>query len=88
MYKINNFMFNFLIFFKFSYRSEDPAAENVGHKWTLSAFLRHLKEQGNDTSVLMGQVEDLVVKTIISSANTIVSACKTFVPHTGNCFGK
>lgn len=69
-------------------RSNDSSAENVGHKWTLSALLRHLKSQGRDTALLMSQVEDVVVKAILTSANSIISACKMFVPHYANCFGK
>lgn len=68
-------------------RSDDPSVENVGHKWTLSALLRHLKSEGKDTALLMSQIEDLVVKAILSSANTIVSACRMFVPNCNNCFG-
>ncbi|XP_022904473.2 tubulin polyglutamylase TTLL5 isoform X1 [Onthophagus taurus] len=67
-------------------KSDDPSAENVGHKWTLSALLRHLKAMGNDTANLMSQIEDLVVKSILSSGNSIVTACKMFVPSINNCF--
>ncbi|XP_019881583.2 tubulin polyglutamylase TTLL5 isoform X2 [Aethina tumida] len=67
-------------------KSEDPSAENVGHKWTLSALLRHLKSEGRDTVWLMSQIEDLIIKSILSSANSIVSACNMFVPHQNNCF--
>ncbi|XP_017779689.1 PREDICTED: tubulin polyglutamylase TTLL5 isoform X2 [Nicrophorus vespilloides] len=67
-------------------KSDDPSVENVGHKWTLSALLRHLKSQGKDTASLMSQVEDLVIKAILSSGNSIVTACKMFVPNAANCF--
>ena len=33
----------------FCVRSSDPELDNVGHKWSSSAVLRHLKEQGHDT---------------------------------------
>ncbi|XP_065169169.1 tubulin polyglutamylase TTLL5 isoform X2 [Atheta coriaria] len=67
-------------------KSDDPSAENVGHKWTLSALLRHLKSIGKDTAALMTQVEDLVIKAILSCGNSIVTACKMFVPNPVNCF--
>lgn len=70
------------------FRSDDPSAENVGHKWTLSALLRHLKAEGKDTALLMSQIEDMVIKAVLASANSIISACKMFVPHSSNCFGK
>lgn len=68
-------------------RSDDPSAENVGHKWTLSALLRHLKAQGKDTGLLMSQVEDLVIKAMLASASSITAACKMFVAYASNCFG-
>lgn len=68
------------------FRSDDPCAENVGHKWTLSALLRHLKAHDKDTMQLMSQIEDIVVKAIITSANSIVLACQMFVPNQSNCF--
>lgn len=67
-------------------KSDDPGAENVGHKWTLSALLRHLKSEGKDTALLMSQIEDVVIKAVLSSANSIICACKMFVPHPSNCF--
>lgn len=67
-------------------KSDDPSAENVGHKWTLSALLRHLKSEGKDTALLMSQIEDVVIKAVLASANSIISACKMFVPHQNNCF--
>ncbi|KAJ4437028.1 hypothetical protein ANN_17161, partial [Periplaneta americana] len=67
-------------------KSEDPEAEDVGHKWTLSALLRHLRAQGTDTSLLMQRIEEVVVKAILASAPPIISACRMFVPHPRNCF--
>lgn len=69
------------------FRSDDPSAENVGHKWTLSALLRHLKAEGKDTALLMSLVEDLIIKAILASANSIISACRMFVTNPTNCFG-
>lgn len=68
------------------FRSDDPCAENVGHKWTLSALLRHLKSQGRDTLQLMASIEDIVVKAILASANSVITACQMFVPNQNNCF--
>lgn len=60
--------------------------EDVGHKWTFSALLRHLKNQGCDTSELMLNIEDVIIKSIFSCSQSIVSACRMFVPHSNNCF--
>lgn len=39
------------------------------------------------TPVLMRQVEDLIIKAILSAECQIADACKIFVPHKTNCFG-
>ncbi|XP_023950160.2 tubulin polyglutamylase TTLL5 isoform X2 [Bicyclus anynana] len=67
-------------------KCDDPNAGNIGHKWTLSALLRHLRKQGRNTAALMAAVEDLVVKSILSSAQTITAAARVFVPSLFNCF--
>ncbi|KOB65409.1 Uncharacterized protein OBRU01_22793, partial [Operophtera brumata] len=42
-------------------KCDDPNAGNIGHKWTLSALLRHLRKAGRNTTALMEGIEDLVV---------------------------
>ncbi|KAI8424775.1 LOW QUALITY PROTEIN: hypothetical protein MSG28_006715 [Choristoneura fumiferana] len=54
--------------------------------WTLSALLRHLRKQGRNTTALMTAIEDLVVKSVLSSAQTITAAARVFVPNFFNCF--
>lgn len=68
-------------------RSEDPDAENIGHKWTLSALLRHLRSMGQDTESLMQRIEDIIIKSILATASGIVSGLKQFVKHPDTCFG-
>ncbi|XP_073494199.1 tubulin polyglutamylase TTLL5 isoform X2 [Phyllobates terribilis] len=65
---------------------DDPEVEDYGNKWSMSAMLRYLKQEGKDTAALMSQVEDLIVKTVISGELPIASACKSFQVHRGNCF--
>ncbi|XP_049535638.1 tubulin polyglutamylase TTLL5 [Anopheles darlingi] len=67
-------------------RSSNAGEEDVGHKWTLSALLRHLRSQGCNTEQLMLSIEDLIIKAIFSCTQPVVSACRMFVPHIGNCF--
>uniref|UniRef100_A0A182ND43 Tubulin--tyrosine ligase-like protein 5 n=1 Tax=Anopheles dirus TaxID=7168 RepID=A0A182ND43_9DIPT len=67
-------------------KSSNAGEEDVGHKWTLSALLRHLRSQGCNTEQLMLAIEDLIIKAIFSCTQPIVSACRMFVPHIGNCF--
>ncbi|XP_018430925.1 PREDICTED: tubulin polyglutamylase TTLL5, partial [Nanorana parkeri] len=65
---------------------DDPEVEDYGNKWSMSAMLRYLKQEGKDTAGLMSQVEDLIIKTIISGELPIAAACKSFLPNRGNCF--
>ncbi|NXH96903.1 TTLL5 polyglutamylase, partial [Pachycephala philippinensis] len=65
---------------------DDPEVEDYGNKWSMSAMLRYLKQEGRDTAALMANVEDLIIKTLVSAELTIASACKSFLSHRGSCF--
>ncbi|XP_071576774.1 tubulin polyglutamylase TTLL5 isoform X1 [Temnothorax nylanderi] len=78
-YSINKFHVDYV-------KSEDPDAEDVGHKWTLSALLRHLRSMGQDTESLMQRIEDIIIKSILATASGIVSGLKQFVKHPETCF--
>ncbi|XP_053330304.1 tubulin polyglutamylase TTLL5 [Spea bombifrons] len=65
---------------------DDPEVEDYGNKWTMSAMLRYLKQDGRDTAALMSQIEDLIIKTVIAGELPIASACRAFLAHRGNCF--
>ena len=47
-------------------KCDDPDQEDQGHKWSLSALLRHLKANNIDTVQLMQSIEDVIIKSIIS----------------------
>ena len=73
------------------YHSDYVASDNVenddmGHKWSLSAFLKHLKANDINTTQLMQAIEDIIIKSIVSVEFSVNSACKMFVPHRNNCF--
>ncbi|NXP26146.1 TTLL5 polyglutamylase, partial [Scytalopus superciliaris] len=65
---------------------DDPEVEDYGNKWSMSAMLRYLKQEGRDTAALMANVEDLIIKTVVSAELAIASACKSFLSHRGSCF--
>ncbi|XP_071602048.1 tubulin polyglutamylase TTLL5 isoform X2 [Heliangelus exortis] len=65
---------------------DDPEIEDYGNKWSMSAMLRYLKQEGRDTAELMANVEDLIIKTVVSAELAIATACKTFLSHRGSCF--
>lgn len=72
----------------FSGRNEDPEVDDQGNKWSLSAFLRHLKSQGIDTGALMRSVEDVIIKSLLAASYQMNTATNMFVPHSRNCFGE
>ncbi|XP_051161057.1 tubulin polyglutamylase TTLL5 [Leptopilina boulardi] len=78
-YSINKFHVDYV-------KNDDPDAEDVGHKWTLSALLRHLRSIGQDTELLMQRIEDVIIKSILATASGIVSGMKQFVKHPDTCF--
>ncbi|XP_056152156.1 tubulin polyglutamylase TTLL5 [Lampris incognitus] len=65
---------------------DDPEVEDYGNKWSMSAMLRYLKQEGKDTALLMSQVEDLIIKAVLSAELQIATACKMFAPYRTNCF--
>uniref|UniRef100_A0AAR2JPC6 Tubulin--tyrosine ligase-like protein 5 n=1 Tax=Pygocentrus nattereri TaxID=42514 RepID=A0AAR2JPC6_PYGNA len=56
---------------------DDPEVEDYGNKWSMSNLTLLL---------LMGQIEDLIIKAVLSAEIQIATACKMFVPHRNNCF--
>jgi hypothetical protein len=69
-------------------RCDDPDIEDYGNKWSMSALLRFLKSQGKDTFNLMMQIEETIIKTLLSVESPLASAARMFIPFKGNCFGK
>ncbi|XP_041858327.1 tubulin polyglutamylase TTLL5-like isoform X2 [Melanotaenia boesemani] len=65
---------------------DDPEVEDYGNKWSMSAVLRYLKQEGKDTNVLMRKVEDVIIKAVLSVEQQIAAACRTSIPHRNNCF--
>ena len=81
-------MYLFLIINNNFLRNEDPEVDDQGNKWSLSAFLRHLKSQGIDTGMLMRSIEDVIIKSLLAASYQMNTATNMFVPHSRNCFGK
>ncbi|EDQ90785.1 uncharacterized protein MONBRDRAFT_15528 [Monosiga brevicollis MX1] len=65
---------------------DDDDVEDYGNKWSLSALLQYLNQQGVDTALLMSRIEDVVVKSIVAVEQPIAAACRSYVPHAHNCF--
>jgi tubulin polyglutamylase TTLL6/13 len=55
-----------------AYRNNQFAVrDNIGHKRSLTAILKYLKQQREDTDGLMERIEDIIIKTIILAKPTI-----------------
>lgn len=70
-----------------NFSCEDPDVEDYGNKWSMSAMLRYLKQEGIDTIQLMMKIEGVIIKSILAAELPIATACKMFVPHKENCIG-
>lgn len=66
----------------------DPDVENYGNKWSISAFIKYLNGKGVDTFSMMMNIEEAIIKTLLSVESPLASASRMFVPFRGNCFGK
>ncbi|XP_068246086.1 tubulin polyglutamylase TTLL5-like isoform X2 [Palaemon carinicauda] len=78
-YSVNKFHSNYV-------QNEDPEVDDQGNKWSLSAFLRHLKSQGIDTGAMMRSIEDVIIKSLLAASYQMNTATNMFVPHHRNCF--
>lgn len=73
--KNDNFIFN-----------EDIENDDVGYKWSLSAFCKHLESAGIDMSLLWSRIYDVIIKTIISGEHYVNAGIKKLNLHRSNCF--
>ncbi|KAH9513196.1 Tubulin polyglutamylase ttll5 [Bulinus truncatus] len=67
-------------------RNSDPEIEDFGNKWSLGALLRYLRSIGKDTRAIMVEIEDVVIKTVLSVEWNVGLACKRYQHHKNNCF--
>jgi len=77
-YSINKDAKNFV-------ENKQVEADNVGHKWSLSALNKHLKCVGLDVELMWSRIDDLIMKTLLSAEPTI-SAKTRELTQGRNCF--
>jgi len=46
-------------------QNEDEEEDDEGHKRSLKAILRDLRDEGHDTDKLMREIKDIIVKTLV-----------------------
>ena len=64
----------------------DSENECMGNKWSLSALRKKLTDLGIDTSIVWMNIEDILVKTILSIEDKLFKASENNVPYRNNCF--
>eukprot|EP00929_Paragymnodinium_shiwhaense_P024039 TRINITY_DN14907_c0_g1_i2.p1 TRINITY_DN14907_c0_g1~~TRINITY_DN14907_c0_g1_i2.p1 ORF type:complete len:844 (-),score=104.25 TRINITY_DN14907_c0_g1_i2:146-2677(-) len=66
--------------------NSDLEADNVGHKWSLSALNRHLEHSGVDVELLWTHILDLIAKTLIAVEPPIRQRTREISPSPRNPF--
>lgn len=73
-YAINKYSEDFIF-------NEEESADDVGHKRSLSAVLKQLEDEGNDPNLIMNNISDIIIKTIILVQPSIAHQYKTLQPE-------
>jgi hypothetical protein len=65
--------------------NRSPKADDVGHKWSISALNRHLSASGVDTEELWDKIVSVIVKSLISVEKVLASRTAELGVQ-GHCF--
>ncbi|CAH1183045.1 unnamed protein product [Ceutorhynchus assimilis] len=68
------------------YTANEDANACQGHKWTLSKLMEYMKNEGVDTRGLWKNLQQLVIKTIISSEALVTPLCEENMNNYYNCY--
>lgn len=67
-------------------QNEDAEQDDVGFKWSLSAFCNHLEQVGIDMDLLWSRIYDVILKTLTCGEHYVIQAMKKMSMHRLNCF--
>ncbi|CAG9323870.1 unnamed protein product [Blepharisma stoltei] len=67
-------------------QNQDAQCDDIGHKWSLSALMRHLETAGIDVGSVWIKIYDLIIKTVISSEQAVTEEVKKLNLNSKNCF--
>lgn len=67
-------------------QNEDFRLDDTGHKWSLSAIIKLLEAHGISTDLLMKNIYELIIKTILSCESTVLETTHKLGLHRTNCF--
>ena len=78
-YSVNKHNVNFV-------PNEDPTADDVGNKWSLTALKKHFEAAGINSQTLWARIDEILIKTVLSIEPLIKSSCDMYVPYRNSCF--
>ena len=67
-------------------QNEDAEQDDVGFKWSLTAFCNHLEQVGIDMDLMWSRTYDVILKTLACGDNYVLQAMKKNQMYRNNCF--
>jgi tubulin polyglutamylase TTLL5 len=67
-------------------QNDDIENDDIGFKWSLTAFCNHLEQVGIDMELLWSRTYDLIIKTIACGEHYVLAAMKKNNMYRLNCF--
>lgn len=68
------------------YTANEDANACQGHKWTISKLLEYMSKDGVDTKALWKNLQQLVIKTMLSGESFITQLCEENINNLYNCY--
>lgn len=60
--------------------------DGIGSKWSFNALCMRLANEGYDVNYIMKNIEDVILKTLISAESDLVSSYRRCTRHRNQCF--
>lgn len=67
-------------------KNEDKEQDDVGFKWSLTAFCNHLQQVGIDMDLMWSRIYDVILKTLSCGDQYVLQAMKKNGMYRSNCF--
>ncbi|KAG1683767.1 Tubulin polyglutamylase TTLL4 [Nymphon striatum] len=69
-----------------SYTANEDIHACQGHKWSLNSLWRYMQKEGINTKSLWENINDIIIKTIISCEASVTGMMKRYVKTQFNCY--
>lgn len=66
--------------------NDNSEQDDVGYKWSLTAFCGHLEQVGIDMDLVWSRIYDICIKTILCGEHHVIAALKKNGNYRSNCF--